>query len=445
MAVEVILPVLGETMDEATIIKWFVDVEQAVQKGEPLYQIETDKAVLEVEAPADGVLRKIFYGAGNKVPVLAVVGLIAAPDEDISAYRIPKSTRVGEAAQISEVSSVAEAPVEVPVLRRIFASPRARKVAARRNVDLSRVKGSGPGGRIVERDVRAYLEAQPVATPVARRMAAEAGLELSEVQGTGPGGRVTKADVETALARVSLEARGEEPSAAPPVSEAVPLTGLRGVIAQRMSTSAHTTARVTLTTEVDATDFVQLRARLKEQLEPSLGFAVSYTDILVAIVARALREYPYMNVRLADEEIQPLSHINVGVAVDTERGLLVPVIRSADQKGIAEIGRTLRELAARAHAGKSTPDDLTGGTFTITNLGMYDIDSFTPIINLPECAILGAGRLHEKPAVHDGQICVRRMMILSLTFDHRLVDGAPAARFLQRIRQLVEQPYLVLA
>jgi len=444
MATEVILPVLGETMDEGTIVKWLVDVGQPVQRGQPLYQLETDKAVLEVEAPANGVLRQVFYGAGSKVPVLTIVGLIGAPDEDISAYQIPESAQAVKPTQVAKAKPAAEVPVEVPAHGRVFATPRARKLAAQRNVDLSHVKGTGPGGRIVEQDIWAYLEAQPVATPVARRVAAGAGLGLAGVQGAGPGGGITKADVEAVLSK-AVEAGEEKPAVMPSVAESMPMTGVRRIIAERMSASAQTTAHVTLTTEVDATDFVQLRTLLKNQLEPLLGFAVSYTDILVAIVARALREYRYMNVRLVGEEVQSLSQINVGVAVDTERGLLVPVIRDADQKGIAEIARTLRELATRAREGKSMPDDLSGGTFTITNLGMFDIDAFTPIINLPECAILGVGRLHQKPTVYEGQVCVRQMMVLSLTFDHRLVDGAPAARFLQRIKQLVEQPYLMLA
>lgn len=411
MAVEVILPVLGETMDEGTIIKWFVDVGQTVQKGQPLYQIETDKAVLEVEAPASGVLRRIFYPAGSKVPVLTVVGLIAAPDEDISAYGEVSRGQV-EALSASQMAvgermPMAEGPRKDFVSLRVFASPRARKLAAEHGIDLTRLKGTGPGGRIVEKDVRAAIEA-----------------EMKEPS--------------LVLPAPTIETQ-------PFVSESVPLAGVRRIIAERMSTSARTTAPVTLTTEIDATNLVQLRSLLKEQLEPTLGFAISYTDILVAVVARALREFPYMNVRLVENEIQKMAQIHIGVAVDTERGLLVPVIRNADQKGITEIARTLRELVARARSGKSMPDDLTGGTFTITNLGMYDVDAFTPIINLPECAILGVGRLREVPVVHEGQICVRHMMVLSLTFDHRLVDGAPAARFLQRIKQLLEQPYLLLA
>jgi pyruvate dehydrogenase E2 component (dihydrolipoamide acetyltransferase) len=410
MAVEVILPMLGETMDEATIVKWLVEVGQPVKKGEPIYQVETDKAVLEVDAPADGVLSQVLYDAGSKVPVLAVVGMIAAPGE-------------------------------------VQVAPPAALAAE----DLNLLSGSGPGGRIVERDVQAYLAAQGAgarriaATPAARKMAAEAGIEMEALTGTGPGGRITRADIAAASARAAAEGTSAPPSPERQVVKSVPLTGVRRIIADRMSTSAHTTAHVTLTTDVDGTVFDQMRTVLKDKLISQLGFAISYTDILVAMAARALREYPYMNARLAGEEIQLLSEINIGVAVDTERGLLVPVIRGAADKGIAELARSVRDLVERARAGKSRPDDLTGGTFTITNLGMYDIDAFTPIINLPECAILGVGRLRQVPVIHQGQVCARTMMALSLTFDHRLVDGAPVARFLQRIKELVEQPYLLLA
>jgi pyruvate dehydrogenase E2 component (dihydrolipoamide acetyltransferase) len=451
MAVEVILPMLGETMDEATIVKWLVGVGQPVKKGEPIYQVETDKAILEVDSPADGVLSQVLYDAGSKVPVLTVVGMIAAPGEAQAAQAAALTTE--EPALPGPASdSTAGERLSVPAAgdRRPFASPRARRVAAERGVDLTLVSGSGPGGRIVERDVQAYLAAQEggarriAVTPAARKMAAEAGVEMSALTGTGPGGRITKADIEAASAGVAAEPAPPQPSPAMQVVKSIPVTGVRRIIAERMSVSAHTTARVTLTTDADATAFDQIRTTLKDKLSPQLGFAVSYTDILVAVAARALREYPYMNARLVGEEVQLLPEINIGVAVDTERGLLVPVIRGAAQKGIAELARSARALLERARAGKSLPDDLAGGTFTITNLGMYEIDAFTPIINLPECAILGVGRLRQVPGIHQGQICARTMVALSLTFDHRLVDGAPAARFLQRIKELVEQPYLLL-
>jgi pyruvate dehydrogenase E2 component (dihydrolipoamide acetyltransferase) len=231
-----------------------------------------------------------------------------------------------------------------------------------------------------------------------------------------------------------------------PAVESVPLTGLRRIIAERMAASDQATARVTLVTEADATAFVEAREQLKADVADEWGFAPGYNDLLGIIVARALREFPYMNARLSadGQAIERLPVVNLGMAVDTERGLLVPVIRDADRKGLRAFGAKFRALVERARAGKSLPDDLTGGTFTITNLGMHEVDAFTPIINLPEAAILGVGRIQPKPVVRDGEIVVRQMWTLSLVFDHRLVDGAPAARFLQRIKQLIESPYLLL-
>jgi pyruvate dehydrogenase E2 component (dihydrolipoamide acetyltransferase) len=456
MPVEVILPVMGETMDKGKIVKWFVQEGQRIEKGEPLYQIETDKAVLDVEAPARGVVQRIFFGVDAEVPVLSVVALIAGPGEDAGKPTASAARSIGEAKPIQQqtrIEAAEEKPASaLPAQKRTIASPRARRAAAEKGLDLSVLKGTGPGGRVVERDVLAYTVAQPArldatsyaaTTPTAKKAAATAGLEISGLRGTGPGGRITRADVEGAMTVPETPAaKTGAPSLAPDLTA---LTGLRRIIAERMSASAHTAARVTLTTEVDATALVELRMALKQALETCLGFAISYTDILVALAARALGEYRYMNVRLGKMGIETLPHINIGVAVDTERGLLVPVVRNADQKGIADIARSVHELAARARQSKSMPDDLTGGTFTITNLGMYEVDAFTPIINLPECAILGVGRIHEVPAVYQGQVCVRSSMVLSLAFDHRLVDGAPAARFLHRIKDLLEQPYLLLA
>jgi pyruvate dehydrogenase E2 component (dihydrolipoamide acetyltransferase) len=228
------------------------------------------------------------------------------------------------------------------------------------------------------------------------------------------------------------------------VLERIPLKGVRAVIAQRMAASVHTTARVTLVSEVDATHFVEMRERLKQQVAEEWGFAPGYNDLLAKIVANALRKFPYMNARLTEDAIELLAHVNIGIAVDTERGLLVPVVRDVDRKSLRQFGEELRQLIERARAGRALPDDLTGGTFTITNLGTYDIDAFTPVINLPEAAILGVGRIAPKVVVRDGQMVIRQMVTLSLAFDHRLVDGAPAARFLQYIKQLVEEPYLLV-
>jgi pyruvate dehydrogenase E2 component (dihydrolipoamide acetyltransferase) len=284
---------------------------------------------------------------------------------------------------------------------------------------------------------------------VAERMAAEAGLDLSTVTGTGPRGKITKEDVERAGAAAPrpVVAPPPPPIALPEVEvlERVPLKGVRAIIAKGMAASVHTTARVTLFAEADCTEFVNMRERLKARVEKEWGFAPGYNDLLAKIVATALRQFPYMNARLAPEAIERLAHVNIGMAVDTERGLLVPVIRDADKKNLRQFGAEFRELVERARIGRSLPDDLAGGTFTITNLGMYDIIAFTPVINLPEAAILGVGSITPQPVVREGQVVVRQMMVLSLVFDHRLVDGAPAARFLQYIKNLIEEPYLWVA
>ncbi|MBN1977401.1 MAG: 2-oxo acid dehydrogenase subunit E2, partial [Anaerolineae bacterium] len=338
------------------------------------------------------------------------------------------------ASQTFEISETSEISRE-----RIFSSPRARKLAREKGVDLALVAGSGPDGRIVERDIASFLESAPRATPVAQRVAEQAGVDLREIQGSGPGGRIMKEDVLEVSQRISASAISPAPQAE------VPMSGVRAVIARRMHAGHSETAPVTLTMEVDATDLVQIRERLKASLADELGFSIGYNDLLIKVVARALREFPTMNARLDGDTIHQLDEVHVALAVDTDRGLLVPVVRDADRKGLAKVAAELRGVIERARAGTALPDELSGSTFTITNLGMFEIDAFTPIINLPEAAILGVGRIKDCAAVVNGEIAVRKMMWLSLTFDHRLVDGAPAARFLQRIKQYVEEPYLLLA
>ena len=443
---EVILPKLGQTMEFGTIIEWLKQEGDQVQRGEVLFTVESDKATLEVESPTKGYLRKILVPAGEEHPVLIPVALITKEaDEDISGY---ESQVPGSKLQVVEQSSalVPEPGTLEPETSnragRIFSSPRARKLARERGVDLVLVAGSGPDGRIVERDIVSFLESAPKATPVAQRVAEQAGVDLRAVAGTGPGGRITKADVEgAAIPAPSTSAV----AAAPTAAAEVPMSGVRAVIARRMHAGHSETAPVTLTMEVDATALVQIRERLKASLADKLGFNIGYNDLLIKIVARALREFPYMNARLDGDTIHQLDEVHVALAVDTERGLLVPIVRDADRKGMAEFAAELRGVIERARAGTALPDELSGSTFTITNLGMFEIDAFTPIINLPEAAILGVGRIKDCAAVVGGEIAVRKMMWLSLTFDHRLVDGAPAARFLQRIKQYVEEPYLLLA
>jgi pyruvate dehydrogenase E2 component (dihydrolipoamide acetyltransferase) len=461
MAEEFFIPKLGQTVEEVTILNWQVEDGARVEQGQTVMEVETDKAVFPVEANASGYIHLGPYKSGDVVPVLTVVAIIGKKDEKFEAPGAAAAAEPAEAPVTlapSTPSQPAEVTTAAPATGKVFASPRARRLAEEKGVDLSAVTPTGGGGvRVAERDVVAYLSQQPApsrreATPVAQKMAAEAGIDLSQVVGTGPGGRITREDVERVIkaAQAVPAAPVPAPVAAPPLSEAevlerVPLKGVRGVIAQRMAASVHTTARVTLVTEVDATHFVEMRERLKAQVAEDWGFTPGYNDLLAKIVAGALRKYPYMNARLAGDTIELLAHVNIGIAVDTERGLLVPVVRDADRKSLREFGTELRAMVERARAGRALPDDITGGTFTITNLGAYDIDAFTPVINLPELAILGVGRIAPKVVVRDGQMVIRQMMTLSLVFDHRLVDGAPAARFLQHIKQLVEEPYLWLA
>ncbi|MFQ5856633.1 MAG: 2-oxo acid dehydrogenase subunit E2 [Anaerolineae bacterium] len=464
MAKDVFIPKLGQTMEEATLIRWLAEDGAKVEHGQEILEVETDKAIFSVEALASGHLHRGPYDEGDVLPVLTVVGIIGKPDDRFE----PATEEAMRPAE--EVVKPTEAPTPkrraaapgttVPTdgapktsdrtLRRdsgrVFASPRARKLAAEKGVDLVEVTPTGSGGRrVIESDVLAYLSELPKATPVAQRLATEAGVDLRTVSGTGPGGRITREDVEQVIAATAVPAP-PPPPALPEVEvlERVPLKGVRGIIAQRMGASAQTTARVTMGIEVDATEFVALRDRLKARVAEVWGFAPGYNDLLAKVVATALRQFPYMNARLTTDSIEYLAHVNLGIAVDTDRGLLVPVIRDADRKSLRQLGTEFRELVERARPGKALPDDLSGGTFTITNLGMFDIDFFTPIINLPEAAILGVGRIVPKAVPHEDEIVVRQMWTLSLAFDHRITDGAPAARFLQYIKDLIEEPYLLL-
>jgi pyruvate dehydrogenase E2 component (dihydrolipoamide acetyltransferase) len=449
---EVILPKLGQTMETGIIVEWMKQEGDFVERGEVLFTLESDKATLEVESPTKGYLRKILVPADEERPVLSVVALMTKTlDEDVSDWQVGESTSPQAEKSASERitestgrESEASPPAAVSAGEQLFASPRARRVAREKGIELALIAGSGPNGRIVERDVVAYLESAPRATPVALRVAELAGVDLRTVQGSGPGGKVMKADV---------LATSQAPSAAPqlptpPAYQAeVPVSGVRAVIARRMFAGASETAPVTLTIEADATEFVALREQLKVHYANQLGFNIGYNDLLIKLVAHALREFPYVNAQLDQEAgvIRRLNEVHVALAVDTERGLLVPVVRDADRKPLTEVAIELRGVIERARAGTALPDELSGSTFTITNLGMLEIDAFTPIINLPEAAILGVGRIKDRPAVMGGELVARKQMWLSLTFDHRLVDGAPAARFLQYIKNLIETPSLWLA
>ena len=470
MAVEVYIPKFGQTVEEVKLLQWLAEDGAAVKKGQEILEIETDKTTFFVEAEGAGTLHRGPYQVDQTIPVLTVVAIIGAKDEAFKVEAEVEAEAEAEAGAKAEVKAEPEvaSTLAVTSTSRVAVSPRARKLAEEKGVDLTTagiVPTGGEGVRIAERDVLAYLASAPKATPVAQKLAAEAGVDLRVVTGTGPGGKIMKEDVaattQSAAAPVVTAAPVQLPASsvqlpAAEVTERIPLKGVRAIIADRMGTSVHTTARVTLMMEIDATEFMAIRERLKAKVAEEWGFAPSPNDLLARIVAKALRKFPYMNARLAPstgsgqgpDAIELLGHVNMGMAVDTERGLLVPVIRDADNKTLRQFGAEFREMVDRARKGRSLPDDLSGGSFTITNLGTYDVDAFTPVINLPEAAILGVGRIQpkwvyrpESPAAP----VLRQMWTLSLVFDHRLVDGAPAAKFLQYIKGLIEEPYLLLA
>lgn len=385
MPTEVVMPKLGLNMTEGLLVEWLKKEGDAVKKGDLLFSVETDKITTEAEANVDGVLAKIFVQAGETVPIRAVVGVILAAGEALPAnYQNESKT-----ATVKE--EAAAAPVSV-------SSPAA-------------VQTGGP----------------VLASPIAKRLAAENGIDLATVKGSGAGGRISQEDVERAVQERS-KGGGNKPVS----GKVMKIEGVRAVIAERMLKSVQTTAQVTLQAEIDVSAMVSHRAKLKSEAKNTADVP-SYNAILAVVCAQALREHPVINSIEVGNTIKPLDKVNVGVAVDTDAGLVVVVVPETDKKNETEVHQMLTTMIERAVARKSMPDDLSGSTFTITNLGGFGVEGFTPIINPPEMAILGVGKIAEKLVIVDGRVAQRWMMTLSLTFDHRLVDGAPAARFMQTI------------
>ena len=443
MAEEIVLPQWGMEMQDATIVKWLKQEGDAVLAGEPLVEVETAKIETEMESTASGVLAHILVPEGATVAIRTVLAIVAAPGEQVprpaiatsAATSNPATTRTTQPA-MAVVPASQGAPQVVPA---------ARRLAQERGIDLSQVQGTGPGGRILLEDVQRAFDARHAAplapaaapvqvTPVARRMAQQHGIDLNQVHGTGPRGRILVEDVEKAIA-VQAQPAGH-------AAQVMRLGGIRQTIATRMLQSLQSMAQVTLTTEVDVSDAMQLREGLARHW-PDGG--LSPLHLVIKATARALKEHPRMNAIQREYEIEFVQEINVGVAVSLPEGLIVPTLRRADEKPLAQLARETHDLANKAREGRASYEEVTGGTFTITNLGPYGIDAFTPIINAPQVGILGVGRVVEKPVVHQGQITKRSMLFLSLTFDHRVIDGAPAAAFLHTVTTYLEDPWWMVA
>ena len=443
MATEVLLPQWGMEMAEGTIVKWFKNEGDTIQEGEPLVAIETAKLETDLESVASGVVSHIMVPEGATVPIRTILAVIGEPGEEVA--------RPGGAAPAPAAAAPVGSSMRVPAAAqagadgmRVQVVPAARRLAQENDIDLAQVQGSGPRGRVLIADVEQAIESSRQASlpapaegarvqvvPAARRLAQQNGVDLATVKGSGPNGRVLIADVERAIA--TPPAAGPEP---------VQLTGMRRTIAARMLQSAQTSAPVTLMSEANITEAMTLRAGLARQWSEH---GLSPLALVIKAAARALKDHPRLNAVQGEDSYQVMPNIDIGVAVSLEEGLITPVLRGADGKGLAQIAEESRELASKVREGRARPEEVTGGTFTITNLGANDVDGFTPIINPPQVAILGVGRVLEKPVINNGEIAKGQTMFLSLTFDHRIVDGAPAAAFLQTVKRYLEDPWWMVA
>lgn len=433
MASKVIMPKLGLTMKEGKIIRWYKKENDLVKAGEKLFSIETDKLTNDVEAKEEGVLRKIIRQAGEVVACLEPVAIIGAADEDISS--LLNEVGVGEGQE--ENKKAVEAKVEETKKaegkkdKRIKISPAAKKLALEHNIDISEIVGTGPNGRIVLDDVKKYIEKKDKikTTPAAAKVAEKLDVDLSQINKED---RIRKEDVYQFYRDRQLF------EMAKPEEKRVAMTNMRKIIADRMSDSWNKAPSVHFDIRIDTTRMEELR----QQLRPVAN--ITYTDIIVAVTSRVLLQFPMLNGTVDGEELILRNYVNMGVAVALEDGLLVPVVKYSHMKGLKEISDEIKDLSYRARNNQLTTDEITGGTFTITNLGMFGIESFAPIINQPESAILGVNAIVETPVVENGNIVIKPMMNLSLTTDHRIIDGAVAAQFLAKLKEYLENPALLL-
>ncbi len=447
MAKDVFMPALGMAQETGLLLQWLKNEGDEVQQGEPIMEVETDKATVEIEAPASGILANVTAQAGDEIPVGQVIALILAPGEEAPATAAPTP-----AAAPPPTPPPAEPEPAADDRSEVLASPLAARMAAEHNVDLRQIKASGP--RIQKEDVLAFLKGdQPVgpavatsngrvlASPKARRLAKENALELAAISGSGPDGAVLAADVMAAVeARAKAPVPVAAPTATPADGEALPVSRMWQVMAQRLTESWNSVPHFYLARDANATQLLAWWEGIKARgVEKS-----TLTDLLTKLVAAALRQHPRMNAKWENDTIVLNPDVNVGLAVAVEDGLLVPVIHQADQKGIAALAERRREIVGRARDGKLNLDDLQGGTFTISNLGMFGIDAFNAIVNPPQAGILAVGTIADRVVPLNGQPAVQPMMTLTLSADHRVVDGARAAQFLQTLVRYIEDPLAAL-
>ncbi len=480
MPITITMPALSPTMTEGTLAKWLVQEGDTVQSGDIMAEIETDKATMEVEAVDEGVIAKLLVPEGTEnvavnapIAVLleegeegADLGDIAAAPPAAAPAHAPAPAPGGNGQDRTATVVTAPSASAAPREGRIFASPVARRMAGEAGLDLAAIAGSGPDGRIVKSDVEAAMaggaialapaaaagDGRELASPLARRMAAQAGLDLGAIQGSGPQGRVVKGDIEAALAGAAPAAAAPAPAArapAPPRGapatadfEELPLNSMRKTIARRLTESKQTVPHFYLTIDCEVDKLLEFRREMKASGD---DVRVSVNDFVIKAAAMALAKNPDVNSQWNESSILRHNRIDVSVAVALDGGgLITPVVRDADQKGLARIAAEMQDLAGRARDGKLMPEDYQGGTFSISNLGMFGVDEFVAVINPPQAAILAVGAGVQRPVVKDGAVTVATVMSATLSGDHRVFGGAEGARFLADFRRMIEQPISML-
>ena len=431
MATKVIMPKLSPTMEEGQISRWLKKEGDKVSMGEPLAEIDTDKATMEMQALGNGVLRKIIIGEGQSAPLGQLIAVIGEPDEDIAALL---SEAPAAAPPKQEQPKAEDKPAEQPAPQPQAKAAAASAAPAPRPADNGQPRGDS--GRMI-------------VSPLAARMAAEAGIDLRSLQGSGPGGRIIKRDIEAAITQPKPEPgyprvvpAGQIPQIGASAYRDEPASEMRKVIARRLVTSIGPVPHFFLTSEIEMDRAAEMRRGINA-LDPDLK--ISINDIIIKVAAAALIQHPEVNASFQEKFVRYYERADIGVAVAIEDGLITPVVRAADQKSLSQIAAEVRELAERARTRRLKPEEYTGASFSISNLGMFGIDEFTAVINPPEGAILAVGAMSAKPVVRDNEIVIRQMMRVTMSCDHRIIDGATGAKFLQTFKKILENPlYLVV-
>lgn len=447
MAVEVFMPKAGMDMKEGKIVQWLKNVGDSVEEGEGVLEIETDKVTMEVESPATGTLLCQYFADGDTVPVVTTIAYIGDAGE-----AVPDAPKMagGEETTLSVPQAVAKAEATAPTKATaptsagyVKATPYAKMIAKKHNISLNAVAPSGTSGEVKARDVFSYIENEvPKITPLALAMANDLGVDIATIKGTGFDGKITKEDVLQAIE--SAETTGEKAVAttsAPTTGgnvRRVKMSGMRKVVAERMSQSHTEIPCVTHNMKSDVTDLMEVRARINEKREKA--DKISLNDFVLKAVAIALLRHPDVLTSIDGDDMLYHEDVNIGMAVAVPNGLLVPVLKHADKMSLGTLSKTAKDLAVRARDGKLEMDEYKGSTFTISNLGMYEVESFTPIVNQPNAGILGVCTVTDEVRVIDGNFVARKMMGLSFTHDHRVLDGAPAADFLREVKHLLQDP-----